>query len=449
MEKNNTLKRNWTLKRDGLIGILVLLVAVLFILANRNLRNFESVVMDQTQQHLLNIAKSESQRIDRFVNGVREEARMLTEDSRIQRVIAENSCEEKCDLEDSDYHCGLATLFKHMRGRINGVYSLGSKGLIQCRVPWKENRIGADYSGKPGVKVVLQSQKPYVSEWFSSSTGNYKSVSVCQPVFHEERFVGIVRVVVRLDSIAEMISHFPIGKSGYAWIMDDMSEVIVHPNPDVVSKRLSEVCQEEDGGEEDAESEVISSMLKGTSGTRTLIFDELGEGKTVMAWAPIKVGDRLWSIGVCMPYDEVSGPVAAQTRNLIGGASFLVVILLGIGILLSRITQRQNKLKIELDSARNLEMVNKQLQEEIAERKRAEGNLQQSLEEMKRFNRLAVGRELRMIELKKEVDSLLLECGRDCKYGYEKEGIAPNHLESKSVSSVVDSSIDQDNNEEV
>ena len=71
------------------------------------------------------------------------------------------------------------------------------------------------------------------------------------------------------------------------------------------------------------------------------------------------------------------------------------------------------------------------------------------LEDMKRFNRLAVGRELRMIELKKEVDSLLVELGRKIKYGLEKEGISRSNSAGKSVSSVVESVIDQDNNEEV
>ena len=169
-----------------------------------------------------------------------------------------------------------------------------------------------------------------------------------------------------------------------------------------------------------------------------------------MAWAPIKIGDRLWSIGVCMSYNEISGPVVAHTRNLLAGASLLVVVLIGAGILLNRITHRQSQLEARLKSARELELVNEQLQGEIAERERAESHLQRSLEDMKRFNRLAVGRELRMIELKKEVDSLLVELDHGIKYGFEKEGISCRNAESETISSVFsDSSIEQDGNEEV
>jgi hypothetical protein len=40
------------------------------------------------------------------------------------------------------------------------------------------------------------------------------------------------------------------------------------------------------------------------------------------------------------------------------------------------------------------------------------------LEKIKTFNRLCEDRELRVIELKKEVDFLLKEMGRPSRYGY-------------------------------
>ncbi|MHC4213660.1 MAG: cache domain-containing protein [Planctomycetota bacterium] len=444
MDKSNTTKR------VGLIGALVFLIAVLCFLAKRNLRNFESDILEQTQQHLLNIAKSEAQSIEEFVGDVQDELQMLSEDPRLSNAVAKSYCIDKCDTEDADDYCGVAALYRHLRGRVNSLYRLDANGIIQCRVPWKENRVGADYSRKPGVKIVLESHKPYVSEWFESSSGNYKSISICYPVFTNDSFSGVVRAVIRLDVVSELVSHIKVGQRGHAWIIDDSGQVMVHPDPNLMSESLSKLSHGQGLGDETEENEVISEMLQGTSGARTFVFDEFGGSETVMAWAPIKIGERLWSIGVCMGYDEVSGPVVAHTRNLLAGASLLVVVLIGAGIILNRITHRQSQLEARLRSSRELESVNEQLQEEIAERERAESHLQRSLEDMKRFNRLAVGRELRMIELKKEVDSFLVELGREIKYGFEKEGISGRNAESKSVSSGVDDpSIEQDNNEEV
>ncbi len=53
---------------------------------------------------------------------------------------------------------------------------------------------------------------------------------------------------------------------------------------------------------------------------------------------------------------------------------------------------------------------------DISERKRIEQGLHQQLGELEHFNRLAVGRELRMLELKREVNELLAELGRAAKY---------------------------------
>jgi PAS domain S-box-containing protein len=54
--------------------------------------------------------------------------------------------------------------------------------------------------------------------------------------------------------------------------------------------------------------------------------------------------------------------------------------------------------------------------EDIAERKQADDEIRQNLDKLQKFHRLAVGRELKMIELKKEINELLQDHGRVEKY---------------------------------
>ena len=53
---------------------------------------------------------------------------------------------------------------------------------------------------------------------------------------------------------------------------------------------------------------------------------------------------------------------------------------------------------------------------DITDRKKAEQKIKDKFDELSRFRRLAVGREQKMIELKKELNELLIQLGRDPKY---------------------------------
>lgn len=71
---------------------------------------------------------------------------------------------------------------------------------------------------------------------------------------------------------------------------------------------------------------------------------------------------------------------------------------------------------------------------DITDRKRAEEETESRRQEMERFNRLAVGRELRMIELKQLVNSLSTQLGKDEPYALEGfTDVLPQNAEEQSL----------------
>ena len=78
--------------------------------------------------------------------------------------------------------------------------------------------------------------------------------------------------------------------------------------------------------------------------------------------------------------------------------------------------------------AQQVQESNKLLRAELEARKQAEKRLADHAEELTRFNRLAVGREQRMIELKQRINQLLQEMGRPPAYdlSFVLEGRAPS-----------------------
>lgn len=63
-----------------------------------------------------------------------------------------------------------------------------------------------------------------------------------------------------------------------------------------------------------------------------------------------------------------------------------------------------------------LEQKNQELAQQVDERRRAQEELTSRIRELEIYNKVAVGRELKMIELEKEINSLLTELGRQPRF---------------------------------
>jgi CheY-like chemotaxis protein len=63
-----------------------------------------------------------------------------------------------------------------------------------------------------------------------------------------------------------------------------------------------------------------------------------------------------------------------------------------------------------------LNQANRELERELAERQRAEQRIREQLQELQRWHNVTLGREGRVLELKKEVNELLAEIGRTPRY---------------------------------
>ena len=81
-----------------------------------------------------------------------------------------------------------------------------------------------------------------------------------------------------------------------------------------------------------------------------------------------------------------------------------------------KIAEAEQQRLATLNLALDFGEANKRMELEIEERKSAEENLEERTAELERFNKLAVGRELKMIELKKEINATLEELGREPRY---------------------------------
>jgi len=397
-EKINTKKTDRKFGISAMAAILlVVVVVVVGFLARQNARAFENTIISQTQERLLNIAQTGAQDVQANVLDWQYELQMLAENLRIERAVINN--ESAQDILETDGYSPEIALYKHLNGVINGLYRLDAKGIIQSRIPFVEGREGADFSHKPGVKVVLKTHKPYISESFPAASGE-ECFSVCYPVFEQEQFNGIVRVMVYLRSINNIISNIKVGRKGYAQIIDDNGIMIAHPKPEHIGKDIIATRREAFPAYDWSELEnVAGKMSNGEEGVGTYHSawwqdEELQRVKKLTAFAPIRLGNELWSISVSMDYDEVSGPVKVHSRNVAMGAGFLMLVFFAAGGWFYNIQKEKAKLAAKVESAEklrtvnnHLETANQQLQAQEQQLRASNQQLQAEINECKQIDR--------------------------------------------------------------
>ncbi|MDF1590310.1 MAG: ATP-binding protein [Desulfobacterales bacterium] len=144
--------------------------------------------------------------------------------------------------------------------------------------------------------------------------------------------------------LTPFLSSIRSGKTGYAWVIDQNGIFLFHPVSDFVGKNASEVRKEKDPS---LSYNVINfiqqeKMLKGLEGVDWYISGWhrgiIGKVKKLIAYTPIAVSanpPQQWSVAVVAPVAEVEGALkkGALWQLLLQGF-VLSVILLGAGTVL-------------------------------------------------------------------------------------------------------------------
>ena len=371
--KNEMIKK--TGRKFGISATAATVVVVVGILAQKCTKDFEKTVTVDTQQRLLTIARLQADNIMDHIIEHQHDLQMLAGDLRIKNAIINN--ESAQDILKSDGYSLEQALYDTQSQHFDGLYRLDAKGIIQSRIPFKQDRMGADFSQMPGVKAVIETHKPYISEIFQAFSGD-QGISICCPVFKDKQFIGIERAMVYLKTVSKMTAEIEVGNNCYAQICDDDGTIVAHPQADQIGNDVIAIRKKAFPDYDWSEMEaVVARMTRGEEGVGSYHSvwwdaDKPKFEKKLTAFAPIRLGNELWSLGVTMCYDEVSGPVIAQTRNINIAAGLLVLVFAGASLWFYNTRKEKTKLTAKAESANELLDINQQLNSEITERKRAE-----------------------------------------------------------------------------
>ncbi len=193
---------------------------------------------------------------------------------------------------------------------------------------------------------VVREHKPYVSGLFYNNLGN-PAISISCPVFYKDKFVGIVRWMTEVYTIYErFLQEIEIGKDTCRWLVDSNGIVLCHRFKERVGRHFLE-HEDHDLSSEHREilERILSQIKHGQEGAGFFLCQE--HGKRIVAYSPVKAGNRVWSVGISIGYSKVAQPIIAHARNTLLISCLIILLFLMIGVVLLRSQKRRAEIQAE------------------------------------------------------------------------------------------------------
>lgn len=202
-----------------------------------------------------------------------------------------------------------------------------------CNPKQLSSIIGAWYSGGKAVKTDPAAEyENYLSrtedwEWYYQTVAAGEAiwldpydkvqfgktcVSRCEPVYADKRFVGMIGIDVDFSTISEMIKGVSLYETGYAFLLDNNQQFLVHDSYTIADS---------------LESVGYTGLLNALAGSDSGVVDmKLGGTESLVSFVKLSNG---YTLVLCAPVSEVQSGVAAMQKS-----SFLIILIVCLAVCL-------------------------------------------------------------------------------------------------------------------
>ncbi len=303
-------------------------------------------------------------------------------------------------------HVRLKRLFKRISKYSQSINLLDSRGMFLDRVSFEEETENncIDFSKKPGVIEVLKTGKFKISNIFENTAG--KGIfSIVVPVNRSNKLEGILRINIYLDTIFDnYLSNIKGSKIKMIRLVTEKKSYgfdgSIVKTPEDVSKaiKLRKPYHAQ-----------LPSLLSSNKDSNIFLKTHY----------PLKVGENNWEIVLVTPLDSIYASSNSNINRIwyftISIILSILVIALFFNFLLSSSLKKQiaNKTgELKKSSELLLEQLKKEEQSSlekeslIKQQIKTQEALGNKVEELEKFQKVTMNRELKMIELKEEIKKL-------------------------------------------
>ncbi len=304
----------------SLAGFVVTCVIAYIVVYNHKV--FQEEVTDKTYKQLSAISKLQAKSFEDMFTLILNNLEIVA----VYQTLYLNNRDAR-----GDRNTPLSYTYEKVKNIVSSMYRIDRRGIVRERQPFLQNRVGANFSEKPGVKYVLKEKKPYISKIFLANSGK-KAISVCVPVFafggSEGDLVGVLRALLYVDKLVERLGSIRVGENGHAWMENTTSK------------------------------EILGSMNKEFTGKiHHAVYDE---SQWLIARTPMELLGRSWSMGVAIPYSELVATINASALRSLVTVVFALLLFGGAGVYFVVSGRKTARLQAKADVAEVLKASERQ-----------------------------------------------------------------------------------------
>ena len=317
-----------------LVFVIILTLAAIgttIYLSHKNHNEIARLATEQFNQQQLILARSAAISIEYFIADIEDDLLALSKLPVVQKM--EPGILEKMEI----LFGGIPPQTSSRR--------LDKDGILRYIYPfedWRKELVGRDYSQDSYFQKAKEADEVVVSSLVINEAGE-RRIRLIRPVYIEDEkgrkeFNGVITCSFNPETINNLyISTIISGKTGYAKLLNEEGIFLAHYEKGFIGQDAFKVRAEMNPElSYDVINKIQRKMMAGEEGVDRYISGwhrgQRGEIEKLIAYAPVHVSDKIWSVAVCAPVEEVEWIISKAYRNELFALGFTMLFLIAIGI---------------------------------------------------------------------------------------------------------------------
>lgn len=386
-----------------LLGTVLLIIITLFILNTYQItQKIKASAIDSFVKQQQILAERMAANINGDINFI---VNNLTITSRHDDLLRDSKIKEFGVLERN---------LERLNNIINELCLLDDNGQNLVQVPsiilydGIEDELGI----QPSIVVINESHELVISDLYQTVSGE-NIFSVLTPIMKGNEFKGILKGNIRLlDFLERHVKPINFFTTGHAHLF------------------VNNLMYSADGSSLAAPQEIIDNLARNKFGhiiTPAIhAYDSVGKKKQdIITYYPVKMGTVNWGIVIMASEEDALSTVAKNLNRIWYFTIGIILAIIVIGVVFNFLLTASLKKEVISKTAEvqeNARVIKEQLKKEeeitrkkewlLGEQKKAKKDLEEKVDELEKFQKLTVDRELKMIDLKKEINKLKIDLNK-------------------------------------